>query len=40
VCPSLLPPLEPNGEVDGLPAWRPDEPDEPYMFDGRLVLRP
>jgi hypothetical protein len=38
VCPSLLPPLEPNDEVAGLPAYRPD-PDEPYMFDGRLVLR-
>ena len=24
VCPSLLPPLEPNCEVAGLPAWRPD----------------
>ena len=23
VCPSLLPPLEPNCEVAGLPAWRP-----------------
>jgi hypothetical protein len=40
VCPSLLPPLEPNTEVDGLPAWRPlDDPEEPFMFDGRLVLR-
>jgi hypothetical protein len=39
VCPSLLPPLEPNCEVAGLPAWRADV-DEPYMFDGRLVLRP
>jgi hypothetical protein len=38
VCPSLLPPLEPNTEVDGLPAYAP-EGDEPYMFDGRLVLR-
>ena len=37
VCPSLLPPLEPNAEVAGLPAYRP-EGDEPYMFDGRLVL--
>jgi hypothetical protein len=36
--PSLLPPLEPNCEVDGLPAWRPED-DEPFMFDGRLVLR-
>ena len=39
VLPSLLPPLEPNCEVDGLPAWRPED-DEPFMFDGRLVLRP
>ena len=38
VCPSLLPPLEPNAEVAGLPAYAPDR-DEPAMFDGRLVLR-
>ena len=38
VCPSLLPPLEPNAEVAGLPAYRP-EGAEPWMFDGRLVLR-
>ena len=38
VCPSLLPPLEPNAEVAGLPAFVA-EPDEPSMFDGRLVLR-
>jgi hypothetical protein len=38
VCPSLLPPLEPNDEVAGLPAYRPDG-DEPWMFDGRIVLR-
>jgi hypothetical protein len=38
VLPSLLPPLEPNAEVAGLPAYRP-EGDEPAMFDGRLVLR-
>jgi hypothetical protein len=38
VCPSLLPPLEPNDEVAGLPAYRPDG-DEPWMFDGRAVLR-
>jgi hypothetical protein len=38
VCPSLLPPLEPNTEVAGLPAYRPDG-DEPWMFDGRMVLR-
>lgn len=37
-CPSLLPPLEPNCEVEGLPAWRP-EGGEPFMYDGRLVLR-
>src|SRR3954470_13355807 len=39
VCPSLLPPHEPNCDVDGLPAGRREEPDEPYMYDGRLVLR-
>jgi hypothetical protein len=38
VCPSLLPGLEPNREVAGLPAYAP-EGDEPSMFDGRLVLR-
>ena len=38
VCPSLLPPLSPNTEVAGLPAWRP-EGDEPWMFDGRAVIR-
>lgn len=38
VCPSLLPPLEPNAEVGGLPAFRP-EGEEPWMFDARLVLR-
>jgi hypothetical protein len=38
VCPSLLPPLEPNDEVAGLPAYRP-EGDEPWMFDGRMTLR-
>jgi hypothetical protein len=37
VCPSLLPPLEPNDEVAGLPAYRPED-DEPYMFDGRLAI--
>jgi len=37
VCPSLLPPLEPNAEVAGLPAYRPDG-GEPWMFDGRLVV--
>lgn len=38
VCPSLLPPLEPNAEVAGLPAFVP-EGDEPSMFDGRLAIR-
>ena len=38
VCPSLLPPLEPNAEVAGLPAWRPED-GEPWMFDGRAVLK-
>ena len=38
VCPSLLPPLEPNDEVAGLPAWRP-EGDEPWVYDARITLR-
>jgi hypothetical protein len=38
VCPSLLPPLEPNDEVAGLPAYRPVG-VEPWMFDGRAVIR-
>src|SRR5581483_895190 len=38
VCPSLLPGLEPNAEVNGVPAYRPED-DEPAMYDGRLVLR-
>ena len=38
VCPSLLAPLEPNDEVAGLPAYRP-EGDEPWMFDARMVIR-
>jgi len=38
VCPSLLPPLEPNEQVAGLPAYRPPA-DEPAMFDGRLAVR-
>jgi len=38
VCPSLLPPLEPNCEVAGLPAWRP-EGDEPWIYDGRIKAR-
>jgi hypothetical protein len=39
VCPSLLPPLEPNDAVAGLPAWRP-EGDEPWLYDARVRLRP
>jgi hypothetical protein len=39
VCPSLLPPLEPNTEVAGLPAWQP-EGDEPWVYDARVRLRP
>jgi hypothetical protein len=41
VCPSLIPPLEPNTEVYGLPAWQP-EGDEPWLYDGRIAvtLRP
>jgi hypothetical protein len=39
VCPSLLPPLEPNIEVAGLPAWQP-EGDEPWVYDARIRLRP
>jgi hypothetical protein len=39
VCPSLLPPLEPNDEVAGLPAWRP-EGDEPWLYDARIRLTP
>jgi hypothetical protein len=39
VCPSLLPPLEPNTEVAGLPAWSP-EGDEPWIYDARLRLQP
>jgi hypothetical protein len=38
VCPSLIPPLEPNAEVFGLPAWRP-EGDEPWLYDARVALR-
>jgi hypothetical protein len=38
VCPSLLPPLEPNDDVLGLPAWRP-EGDEPWLYDARIMLR-
>ena len=38
VCPSLLAPLEPNTDVAGLPAWRP-EGDEPWLYDGRATIR-
>jgi hypothetical protein len=38
VCPSLLPPLEPNAEVAGLPAWLPVA-DEPWVYDARIRLR-
>jgi hypothetical protein len=38
VCPSLLPPLEPNAEVYGLPAWQPHG-DEPWLYDARITLR-
>ena len=38
VCPSLLPPLEPNATVAGLPAWQPDG-EEPSMYDGRAVVK-
>jgi len=39
VCPSLLSPLEPNAEIAGLPAWRP-EGDEPWLYDARIRVRP
>ena len=38
VCPSLLPPLVPNCEVAGLPAWRP-EGREPWIYGGRITAR-
>ena len=38
VLPSLLPPLVPNTEVAGLPAWRP-EGNEPWVYDARIRLR-
>lgn len=38
VCPSLLPPLVPNCEIAGLPAWRP-EGAEPWIYDGRITAR-
>jgi hypothetical protein len=44
VCPSLLPPLEPNAEVAGLPAYRPDRDprageEEPWLYDARALVR-
>jgi hypothetical protein len=36
VCPSLLPPLAPNCEVAGLPAWK-QEGDEHWIYDGRIT---
>ncbi len=38
VCPSLLPPLEPNCEVAGLPAWRLEAP-VPWIYDARITAR-
>jgi hypothetical protein len=38
VLPSLLPPLVPNTEVAGLPAWQP-EGDEPWVYDARIKLQ-
>jgi hypothetical protein len=39
VCPSLLPPLEPNCEVAGLPAWTAEGSWEPWVYDGRIIAR-
>ncbi|HZT45904.1 MAG TPA: hypothetical protein VFA24_06955 [Gaiellaceae bacterium] len=39
VCPSLLPPLEPNCEVAGLPAWRADDWRVPWIYDARITAR-
>jgi hypothetical protein len=38
ICPSLLPPLAPNCEIAGLPAWKP-EGEEPWIYDGRIRAR-
>jgi hypothetical protein len=38
VCPSLLPPLQPNCEIAGLPAWKPEN-WEPWIYDGRITAR-
>jgi hypothetical protein len=37
ILPSLIPPLEPNTEVAGLQAWRP-EGEEPWIYDARIKL--
>ena len=41
LCPSVLKgiDLESLGEVEGLPAFAPPD-DEPWLYDGRIVLRP
>lgn len=39
VCPSLLPPLEPNCEVAGLPAWKPEGWIVPWIYDARIRAR-
>jgi hypothetical protein len=38
VCPSLLPPLTPNCEVAGLPAWKAEDP-APWIYDARITAR-
>jgi hypothetical protein len=38
VCPSLLPPLEPNCDVAGLPAWKAER-WEPWIYDARITAR-
>jgi hypothetical protein len=38
VCPSLLPPLVPNCEVAGLPAWQAEK-WEPWTYDARITAR-
>ncbi len=39
VCPSLLPPLEPNCEVDRLPAWRAESWTQSWIYDARIRAR-
>jgi hypothetical protein len=39
VCPSLLPPLEPNCEVAGLPAWQAKSWAQPWVYDARITAR-